>query len=237
MSARPHAAWLPDAALAPLGSRRIAVAADETAGPLVGTVLDEARRATATHGGSVVAVPGSAPVPADAELVLRVDPAQTPPEAGVEGFTVAHRHGTTIVTAATDAGLLHGYFHVVRGGGAVLDAGGEENAGTPARTYAPAHPLRMLDHWDNLSDHAVMGPVERGYAGASIFYLDGHVREDLSRVGVYARLLAATGINRVAINNVNVHADAALLLTEGLPDVARIAAQFRPFGISASTSP
>src|SRR5699024_5714336 len=54
--------------------------------------------------------------------------------------------------------------------------------------HAPSHPVRMLDHWDNLALHPVMGQVERGYAGGSLFYEDGELREDLSRVEHYARL-------------------------------------------------
>ncbi|NKY05464.1 alpha-glucuronidase, partial [Cellulomonas hominis] len=96
---------------------------------------------------------------------------------------------------------------------------------------APEQPLRMLDHWDNVAVHPVMGQVERGYAGGSIFYADGEVRADLGRVRAYARLLAATGVEAVGINNVNVHAREARLLTDGLGDVARIADVFRAYGI------
>jgi alpha-glucuronidase len=39
----------------------------------------------------------------------------------------------------------------------------------------------MLDHWDNMTVHPVMGQIERGYAGGSIFYADGEVRADLGR--------------------------------------------------------
>ena len=41
-----------------------------------------------------------------------------------------------------------------------------------------------------------MGQVERGYAGGSLFYADGRVREDLSRVAQYARLLGRSGSTR-----------------------------------------
>ena len=40
----------------------------------------------------------------------------------------------------------------------------------------------MLDHWDNMIVHPAMGQVERGYAGGSLFYEDGELREDLTRV-------------------------------------------------------
>ncbi|MGH3370912.1 MAG: alpha-glucuronidase, partial [Nocardioidaceae bacterium] len=56
--------------------------------------------------------------------------------------------------------------------------------------------------------------------------------EDLSRVREYARLLASVGINALSINNGNVHATETRLLTDHLPDVARIAAVLRDYGIS-----
>ncbi|MBM7818690.1 alpha-glucuronidase [Cellulosimicrobium cellulans] len=205
-----HPAWLPDAATSFLRGRTVLVAGD---GPLAETVRGEARRAGATL------------VDGDADLVLR-DTGAVP---GGEGFVVAHRDGRVEVAADDDAAVLHAWFHVVR-------TGTTDPAGHTAGHHEPAHALRMLDHWDNVDVHPVMGQVERGYAGGSIFYADGQVREDLSRVEQYARLLAATGVNRVAINNVNVHAREARLLTDGLPDVARVAAAFRPWGIRVHLS-
>jgi hypothetical protein len=40
----------------------------------------------------------------------------------------------------------------------------------------------------------------------SLFWCDGKLRDDLSRVTTYARLLASCGVNAVTVNNVNVHA-------------------------------
>ncbi|MFD4990477.1 alpha-glucuronidase [Cellulosimicrobium cellulans] len=206
-----HPAWLPDAATAFLRGRTVRVVGD---GPLADTVRDEARRA-----GAVLVDDG------DADLVLR-DTGAVP---GGEGFDVARRDGRLDVAADDDAGLVHAWFHVVRTGTTSL---ADDRTGR----HEPAHALRMLDHWDNVDVHPVMGQVERGYSGGSIFYADGRVREDLSRVEQYARLLAATGVNRVAINNVNVHAREARLLTDGLPDVARVAAAFRPWGVRVHLS-
>ncbi|MEK8104994.1 hypothetical protein NKG94_06850 [Micromonospora sp. M12] len=62
----------------------------------------------------------------------------------------------------------------------------------------------MLNHWDNVAVHPVMGQVERGYAGGSIFWRDGRSRGDLARVREYGRLLASSGINAISVNNVNV---------------------------------
>jgi alpha-glucuronidase len=89
----------------------------------------------------------------------------------------------------------------------------------------------MLDHWDNVAVHPVMGQVERGYAGGSLFWRDGAARGDTARVRAYARLLAAIGFNAVAVNNVNVHATEAHLLTDRLGEVAAIADILRSYGI------
>ena len=132
------------------------------------------------------------------------------------------------VIGGGDRGLLYGFYSVVLG-----------LAPAPSADWVvrrPEHSIRMLDHWDNMSVHPVMGQVERGYAGGSLFYEDGELREDLTRVEHYARLLASVGINRVAINNVNVHAREATLLTERLGSVARLAEIFRAQGITVFLS-
>ena len=90
-----------------------------------------------------------------------------------------------------------------------------------------ANKLRLINHWDNID-----GTIERGYAGKSIFFADGHVTRDLRRVTDYARLLASVGVNAVSLNNVNVTRAAARLLTpEHLPRLARLAEVFRRYGI------
>src|SRR4029079_1599684 len=94
----------------------------------------------------------------------------------------------------------------------------------PARPRAsPAAPIRIVNHWDNLD-----GTIERGYAGKSIFWENGNVAADLQRVHDYARLMASIGINGCSINNVN--ADARVVTPAFLPEVARIAKAFRPWG-------
>ncbi len=213
-----HPAWLPAAAFAPLGSRHVLVDLGPDAGPVGTTVVDEVRRATAEHGGSLD-VDTSASGPHD--LVLRVEAGQQP----ADGFTRTRVDGVTTVVAGGATGLLYGLHDVVRLGEAAF------GADDPGVRDQPVAPVRMLDHWDNIDVHPVMGQIERGYAGGSIFYADGRVREDLSRVAAYARLLGSVGINAVAINNVNVHATEARLLTDGLADVARIADVLRPHGV------
>ncbi|WP_033338734.1 alpha-glucuronidase [Catenuloplanes japonicus] len=198
-----HPAWLPDEAWRPIGSRRVRVDLD-------GTVRDEVRDACARHGGTLV-------TNGPADLVLT--------HGDGDGFTVTREPGVTTVAAATHAGLLHGLFATVRLG---------EAAFTPAPPLhsAPAHARRMLDHWDNIDVHPVMGQVERGYAGGSLFWKAGELRHDqLRRIRDYARLLASIGINAVALNNVNVHDTEAHLLTDRLADIATLATIFRGYDI------
>ncbi|MGI4853323.1 MAG: alpha-glucuronidase family glycosyl hydrolase [Janthinobacterium lividum] len=93
----------------------------------------------------------------------------------------------------------------------------------------PAASIRWTDEWDNPN-----GTVERGYAGSSIFFENGHVKQDLSRAGRYARLLASVGINGCNVNNVN--ADLQTLTPEHLREFARLAEAFRPWGVKLALS-
>ncbi|MEV8443890.1 alpha-glucuronidase [Actinosynnema sp. NPDC051121] len=213
-----HPAWLPSSAFRSIGSRRVRVTGD---GPVVATVRAEVGTAVAEHGGALVE-----DGPADLELVCAPDDGETDPEA----FVVGRAGTTTVVRAIDGAGLLYGFHHVVRQGESAFTDPAEP------RRHAPRQPVRMLDHWDNVDVHPVMGQVERGYAGGSIFYADGEVRADLSRVRAYARLLGSIGVNRVSLNNVNVGRTEARLLTDLLPDVVRLAEVFRPHGIRVHLS-
>ncbi|MED7924066.1 alpha-glucuronidase [Nonomuraea sp. LP-02] len=224
-----HPAWLPPEAFLAIGSRQVLVLGE---GALVDTVREEVAAATARHGGGarpggcVLALSGADGLPEPARAVA----AEAGPT-GAEGYALARRDGVTVVVADAPAGLLYGLFHLVRLGEAAFAPGD-----LPVERHAPAAARRMLDHWDNIAVHPVMGQVERGYAGGSLFWRDGELREDLRRVRAYARLLAAAGINAVAINNVNVHAAEARLLTDRLDEVAAIAAELRPYGIRAHVS-
>ncbi|MEU8034204.1 alpha-glucuronidase [Streptomyces sp. NPDC049099] len=210
-------AWLPDEALRGVGTRRVCVRGE---GLVVDTVRAEVGRACREFGGSDDA--GDAAC----DLLLKVVAGG---DEGPEGFTVTRTARHTTVTAAAPAGLLHGFFHIVRIGEAAFTEG-------PDETHRPAFALRMLDHWDNVDVHPVMGQVERGYAGGSLFWRDGRARGDLSRIRAYARLLASCGINALAVNNVNVHASETRLLTERFVEVAAIAAELRPYGIRTHLS-
>ena len=237
-----HPAWLPAEAFRAIGSRRVLVCGE---GQLVETVAHEIGQACARHGGSWrhgghgEGYPDSGDDGPD-ELVLGLTSAGTLPSAasgqvergtlGDEGFAVVRADGATLVVADEPAGLLYGLFHVVRLGEAAF------GHSRPVQLHRPAARLRMLDHWDNIDAHPVMGQVERGYSGGSIFWDDGVLRADLRRVRAYGRLLAACGINCVTINNVNVHATEAHLLTDRLGDVIAIADVLRPYGIRVHLS-
>jgi len=56
----------------------------------------------------------------------------------------------------------------------------------------------------------------------------------LSRSGQFARLLASVGINGCTINNVN--ADPRILDDSFIPQLARLADIFRPWGVQLSVS-
>ncbi|MGM7678321.1 alpha-glucuronidase [Microbacterium sp. A94] len=200
-----HPAWLAPGAFAAIRGRRVRI--DAAGGPV------ESLRADVIDAGGVIVSDD-----AQADLVFTLD------ESVDTGFRL-DRAETTTVSAASTTSLLHGWFHLVRLGDRAF------SPDLPAGHHRPAHALRMLDHWDNVIVHPVMGQVERGYAGGSIFYDAGAVREDLRRVRTYARLLAAIGIDRVSINNVNVGATESELLTDRLGDVERIAEEFRVWGV------
>jgi alpha-glucuronidase len=240
-----HPAWLPPEACRAVGARHVLGCG---AGPLAETVAGEAHSACTRFGGVATWLRGHADAGAAGEsgrpdLVLVLGRSARLPahlaaavercradSLGAEGFSLGRSDGVTVVLADEPAGLLYGFFHVVRLGETAF------GADRPARAHRPAMRLRMLDHWDNVDVHPVMGQVERGYAGGSIFWLAGRAHPDLARVRAYARLLAATGVNAVSVNNVNVHRTEAHLLTDRLGEVAALADVFRPYGIRVHLS-
>ena len=128
-----------------------------------------------------------------------------------------------LITASNDRGVLYGAFALLS-----KIARGENLAGLQEEQN-PAAPIRWVNQWDNLD-----GKIERGYGGPSIFFADGKVREDLTRAGQYARLLASIGINGCTINNVN--AAPAALEDSFIAQIKRIADVFRPWGVQLSMS-
>jgi len=138
-----------------------------------------------------------------------------------EGFIIKVTDSRIFIAGHDENGLLYGVFRFIS-----LLASGEIKSGFEL-SDSPVSLLRMINHWDNFD-----GMVERGYAGNSIYYKNGRFDYDSKRIEDYARLLASVGINRVSINNVNVRANAKLLITEEyLEEASRLAAIFRRFGI------
>jgi alpha-glucuronidase len=155
------------------------------------------------------------------EKIIQVSAAKNYAEKCAEGFVIKVTESRIFIGGYDENGLLYGVFRFL-----ALLASGEIKSGFEMKD-APVSPLRMINHWDNFD-----GTIERGYAGHSLFYKDGGFNYDGKRVEDYARLLASVGINRVSINNVNVRANAKLLITEEyLRDAAKLAAIFRRFGI------
>ena len=130
-----------------------------------------------------------------------------------EGYAIKNQGGKTIITAASDAGLLYGAYHLLR-----LQATGQPTASLDINEK-PFYDLRILNHWDNPN-----GTVERGFAGRSIF-----LNPDPERMKTYARANASVGINGTVLNNVNASPQA--LSSESLQKAKTIADQLRPFGI------
>jgi len=148
-------------------------------------------------------------------------------ELQAEGFWLkdvrAHGRRILLVAGANDRGVLYGAFALL---GKITRGESLSDIDDIEQPYAP---IRWVNQWDNLD-----GVVERGYAGPSIFFADGKVREDLARAGKYARLLASVGINGCTINNVN--ANPKVLDEAFITQVARIADAFRPWGVRLSLS-
>jgi len=144
-----------------------------------------------------------------------------------DGYWLAQTkvNGSTgfVITAPNDRGVLYGVFAFLS------KIARAENLQSLGEFQVPANTIRMVDQWDNLD-----GTIERGYAGASLFFENGQVRQDLSRVGEYARLLASVGINACAINTVN--ANPRLLDKTFLPQLRRVAEAFRPWGVRLALS-
>jgi len=137
-----------------------------------------------------------------------------------DGYTIKSQDGKTVITAASDAGLLYGAYHLLRlqqtaESGRYFDLS-MDNLDI---TEKPYYDLRILNHWDNPN-----GTVERGFAGHSIF-----VNPDPERMKMYARANASIGINGTVLNNVNAKPEA--LTTASLEKAKAIADQLRPYGI------
>jgi alpha-glucuronidase len=166
---------------------------------------------------------GDALVLGSTERIREAIPAIDVPEPSApDGFwiaTLANRdRRLTVIAGRGDRGALYGTFALLR------RVALHQPLADLNEVEAPAAPLRWVNEWNNLD-----GSIERGYGGRSIFFEAGHVVGDLTRVRAYARLLASVGVNACAVNNVN--ADPRVLTTAFVPDLARLADAFRPWGV------
>ncbi len=127
-----------------------------------------------------------------------------------------------LLSGASPTAELYAAFHLLEEVGTQIPIPADDR-------QAPSAPVRWTDEWDNPN-----GTIERGYAGPSIFFEGGHIRQDLTRAGEYARLLASIGINGCNINNVN--ADHQTLTSANLKEIARVADVFRPWGVRLALS-
>ena len=172
-----------------------------------GAALEELDRALAGW--------GMAPRTEGEGLVLLVDAGL--PE---EGFRIVQPHAQQVIlTGGSPCGLLYGLFHLLRC----------VNCGVPLEAEsAPAFPLRMLNHWDNLVMDPVHGSIERVKGGDTIFDWTDLNRPN-PRYEDYARLLASVGLNATCVNNVN--ADPEILAPDMIQGLASLAAVFRKWGV------
>ncbi|MCL1989225.1 MAG: alpha-glucuronidase [Firmicutes bacterium] len=138
-----------------------------------------------------------------------------------EGFSIVGKTDNVEITGGDKIGLLYGVYKFLTLLRQNIDVT------NISLNDQPTVANRILNHWDNID-----GSVERGYAGKSIFFRNNQLHYDADRLQDYARLLASVGINQICLNNVNVYFESAKLITEEkLPDLAKVADIFRPFGI------
>lgn len=139
-----------------------------------------------------------------------------------EGYTI-QQDGDAFAISGGEPGLLYGAYALLM----ALATGHP----LPTGLQQPRYGLRMLNCWDNAD-----GSIERGYAGRSLFFEGGHFDYDPSRMRQLARLLASVGLNVLCINNVNVRYPADQLIESWLPQLAELAAIYRPFGVRLMVS-
>lgn len=146
----------------------------------------------------------------------------TVPELEEDGFWLNTKGNTVQILGQNERGALYGAFEY-------LSMLAQANFSQVAYATNPSAPVRWINQWDNLD-----GSIERGYGGASIFFKDGVVVDDLTRATQYARLLASIRVNAVVVNNVN--ANASILTSQNMEGVGRIADVFRPYGVQLGLS-
>ncbi|KAK5163581.1 uncharacterized protein LTR77_010530 [Saxophila tyrrhenica] len=176
-----------------------------------------------SHGHSGTLMVGTVDQFADASMDVDLDD----DELIADGYHISISGSDVHIIGENDRGALYGAFNY-------LNALAQGNVPSESYTSNPDAPIRWVNHWDNLQDGGTHGSVERGYGGESIFYWDGSVREDLSRVPQYARLLASVGINGAIVNNVN--ANESMVEPYIVQGLQRVADLMRPYGVQIGMS-
>ena len=139
-----------------------------------------------------------------------------------EDYTI-DQQGDVYTISGGEPGVLYGAYTLLMD----LAAGHP----LPTGTQQPRYALRMLNCWDNAD-----GSIERGYSGRSLFFEGGKFDYDPKRMRQLGRLLASVGLNVMCINNVNVRYPADQLIESWLPELAELAAIYRPFGVKLMVS-
>ncbi|KAL2437109.1 putative alpha-glucuronidase A [Exophiala dermatitidis] len=144
------------------------------------------------------------------------------PQLQNDGFWLNTTGPAVQILGQNERGALYGAFEYL----SMLAQG---NFSKVAYATNPSAPIRWVNQWDNLD-----GSIERGYGGPSIFFANGLVVNNLTRVSEYARLLASIRVNGIIVNNVN--ANASLLSPANVEGLGRLADAFRPYGVQVGIS-
>jgi alpha-glucuronidase len=139
-----------------------------------------------------------------------------------DGFYISTEDRNVVIVGQNERGALYGAFEY-------LSRLAQGNFDEDSYVDNPHASIRWVNQWDNLD-----GSIERGYAGPSIFFRNGVVVDNVTRVTEYARLLASIRVNGLVVNNVN--ANANLLSTRNIDGLARLADAMRPYGIQLGIS-
>jgi alpha-glucuronidase len=144
------------------------------------------------------------------------------PDLKEDGFWLSTEGETIKIIGQNERGALYGAFEYL----SMLAQGDFSRISS---VNNPNQQIRWVNQWDNMDSS-----IERGYGGSSIFFNNGGIVDDLTRVSEYARLLASIRVNGIIVNNVN--ANVSLLSTQNIQGLGRIADVFRPYGIQVGIS-
>ncbi|MBP5493764.1 MAG: alpha-glucuronidase [Lachnospiraceae bacterium] len=144
---------------------------------------------------------------------------------GAEGYRIYSTENAFFVEANDYNGLLYGTFRFIE----LIRLGKLTEEVNIIKI--PDNPLRMLNHWDNMT-----GDIERGYSGNSFFFEDNKMIIN-DRTIMYARAVSSVGINAVVINNVNVKGEASYLISDRhYENMKKLSEIFADYGIKLFVS-